>query len=97
MMALILPHFIPLTKKSPFLKVPLVTIIFATGPLPTSIFDSRTTPVAFESKSVFKSKISAYKVIASSNLSKFVFVLVEISTINVSPDKSSAINSCSNN
>ena len=57
--------------------------------------DSKTTPVAFDSKSVFKSKISAWREIASINLSKFNFVLADISTINVSPDKSSAINSCS--
>ena len=50
--ALIFPHLKPLTKKSPFLRVPVVTIIFATGPLPTSILDSKTTPVSFESKSV---------------------------------------------
>ena len=55
------------------------------------------TQFAFDSKSVFKSKISACKIIASSNLSKFNFVLADISTIKVSPDKSSAINSCSNN
>ena len=57
--ALTFPHLNPLTKKSPFLSVPVVTIIVATGPLPTSILDSKTTPVAFDSKSVFKSKISA--------------------------------------
>ena len=32
-----------------FLSVPDVTIMVATGPLPMSIFDSRTTPVALES------------------------------------------------
>ena len=95
--ALIFPHFNPLTKKSPFFRVPVVTIIVATGPLPTSIFDSKTTPVAFESKSVFKSKISACSTIASISLSKFNFVFAEISTINVSPDRSSAINSYSSN
>ena len=57
--ALTFPHFKPLTKKSPFFKVPVVTIIVATGPLPTSILDSKTIPVALESKSVFKSNISA--------------------------------------
>ena len=62
-----------------------------------SIFDSKTIPVAFESKSVFKSKISACKTIDSTNLSKFFFVLVEISIIKVSPDNSSAINSYSSN
>ena len=46
--ALIFPHCNPLTKKSPFLRVPVVTIIVATGPLPTSILDSKTTPVAFD-------------------------------------------------
>ena len=59
MIALILPHLDPLTKKSPFLRVPVVTIIVATGPLLTSILDYKTTPVAFDSKSVFKSRISA--------------------------------------
>ena len=97
MIALTLPHFKPLTKKSPFLSVPDVTIMLATGPLPVSIFDSKTIPVAFESKSVLRSKISAWSDIASINLSKLSFVLAEISTIKVSPDKSSAINSCSNN
>ena len=53
--ALIFPHFSPLTKKSPFFKVPAVTIIFATGPLPISILDSSTIPFAPESKSVYKS------------------------------------------
>ena len=95
--ALILPHLKPLTKNSPFLRVPVVTIIVATGPLPMSILDSRTIPVAFDSKSVFKSNISACKIIASTNLSKFNLVVAEISTIKVSPDKSSAISSCSNN
>ena len=76
--ALIFPHFNPLTKKSPFLRVPEVTIIEITGPLPVSIFDSKTTPVALDSKSVFKSKISACRIMASTNLSKFFFVLVEI-------------------
>ena len=57
--ARILPHLRPLTKKSPFYKVPVVTIIVATGPLPMSILDSKTTPVAFDSKSVLRSKISA--------------------------------------
>ena len=57
--ALSLPHLKPLTKKSPFLRVPVVTIIVATGPLPTSILDSNTIPVALESKSVLRSKISA--------------------------------------
>ena len=59
MIALIFPHFNPLTKKSPFFKIPVVTIIVATGPLPVSILDSNTTPVAFDSKSVLRSKISA--------------------------------------
>ena len=57
--ALIFPHRNPLTKKSPLYKVPAVTMIFATGPLPTSILDSKTIPVALDSRSVFKSKISA--------------------------------------
>ena len=48
--ALTLPHLKPLTKKSPLFRVPVVTIMVATGPLPTSIFDSRTIPVAFDSK-----------------------------------------------
>ena len=37
--ALTFLHFNPLTKKSPFFNVPVVTIIVATGPLPTSIFE----------------------------------------------------------
>ena len=44
--ALILPHLKPLTKKLPFFNVPDVIMIVATGPLPVSIFDSKTTPVA---------------------------------------------------
>ena len=40
-------------------KINRVTIIFTTGPLPVSIFDSKTTPFAFNSKSDFKSKSSA--------------------------------------
>jgi hypothetical protein len=40
-------------------------MIVATGPLPTSILDSNTIPVALDSKSVFKSNISACKIIAS--------------------------------
>ena len=95
--ALTFPHFKPLTKKSPLFKVPVVTMIVATGPLPTSILDSNTIPVALDSKSVFKSNISACKIIASTNLSKFILVVAEISTIKVSPDKSSAISSCSSN
>ena len=63
--ALTFPHFNPLTKKSPFLIVPEVTTTVATAPLPTSIFDSKTIPVAFDSKSVFKSNISACKTIDS--------------------------------
>ena len=47
--ALTFPHCNPLTKKSPFFKVPDVIIIFATGPLPISIFDSKTTAVALDS------------------------------------------------
>ena len=47
--ALTFPHFKPLTKKSPFFNVPVVTIIDATGPLPMSIFDSKTIPVALDS------------------------------------------------
>ena len=74
-----------------------VIIMLATGPLPISIFDSKTMPVAFESKSVFKSNISAWRIIASINLSMFNFVFAEISTIKVSPDRSSEINSCSSN
>ena len=73
--ALTFPHLNPLTKKSPFFNVPVVTIIVATGPLPISIFDSKTIPVAFDSKSVFKSNISACKIIASINFSKFNFSL----------------------
>ena len=38
---------------------PVATIIVATAPLPTSILDSKTIPVALDSKSVLKSKISA--------------------------------------
>ena len=57
--------------------------------------DSKTIPFASVSKSVFKSNISACKITLSTNFSKFCFVLVEISTIKVSPDKSSAINSYS--
>ena len=57
--ARIFPHLRPLTKKSPFFKVPVVTIIVATGPLQISIFDYKTTPVAFDSKSVLRSRISA--------------------------------------
>ena len=67
--ALTFPHFNPLTKKSPFLIVPEVTTTVATAPLPTSIFDSKTIPVALDSKSVFKSKISACNTTASTNLS----------------------------
>ena len=73
--ALTFPHFKPLTKKSPFLIVPEVTTTVATAPLPTSIFDSKTIPVALESKSVFKSKISACSTIDSTNLSKFFLFL----------------------
>ena len=47
--ALTLPHFNPLTKKSPFLIVPDVTITVATAPRPVSIFDSKTIPVALDS------------------------------------------------
>ena len=93
--ALTFPHLNPLTKKSPFLIVPDVTTTVATAPLPTSIFDSNTIPVALDSKSVFKSKISACRTIDSTNLSKFFLVFAEISTIKVSPDKSSAISSYS--
>ena len=70
-------------------------ITFAIGPLPISILDSNTIPFASVSKSVFRSNISACKTTLSTNLSKFCFVLVDISTINVSPDKSSAISSYS--
>ena len=62
-----------------------------------SIFDSKTTPVAFDSKSVLRSRISAWRIIASISLSRFDLVFADISTIKVSPDKSSAINSCSSN
>ena len=95
--ALTLPHFSPLTKKSPFLKVPAVIITFTTGPLPISIFDSNTIPFASVSKSVFKSNNSAWRTIESTSFSRFCLVLVEISTIKVSPERSSAINSYSNN
>merc|ERR1712086_365664 len=61
--ALTFPHFNPLTKKSPFLIVPDVTTTVATAPLPISILDSKTIPVALDSKSVFKSKISACRTI----------------------------------
>ena len=47
--ALVFPHFEPLTKKSPFFKVPFVTNTVDTGPLPLSILDSKITPTAFES------------------------------------------------
>ena len=97
MIALTFPHFNPLTKKSPFLRVPAVIITFAIGPLPTSILDSKTIPFASVSKSVFKSKSSAWRTTLSTNLSKFCLVLVDISTIRVSPDRSSAISSYSNN
>ena len=93
--ALTFPHFNPLTKKSPFLIVPDVTTTVATAPLPISILDSKTIPVALDSKSVFKSKISACRTIDSTNLSKFFLFFAEISTIKVSPDKSSAISSYS--
>ena len=46
MIALTFPHFNPLTKKSPLLRVPAVIITFAIGPLPTSILDSKTIPFA---------------------------------------------------
>ena len=36
-------------EKSPLFNVPVVTIMFATGPLPTSILDSKTIPVALDS------------------------------------------------
>ena len=76
--ALLLFVYVCLTKKLPFFTVPEVTTIVATAPLPTSILDSKTIPVALDSKSVFKSKISACNTIDSTNLSKFFFVLAEI-------------------
>ena len=47
--ALIFPHVFPLTKKSPFFKLPFVTRTVDTGPLPLSILDSKITPVALDS------------------------------------------------
>ena len=47
--ALTFPHCKPHTKKSPFFKVPEVTIVDTTGPLPISILDSKTTPLALVS------------------------------------------------
>jgi len=49
---------LPLTKKSPFFKLPFVTNTVDTGPLPLSILDSKTTPTAGPSKFAFKSRRS---------------------------------------
>jgi len=56
--ALIFPHVLPLTKKSPFFKLPFVTSTVDTGPFPLSIRDSKITPMALTSKSAFKSRRS---------------------------------------
>ena len=45
--------------------------MLATYPIPISIFDSKTIPLAFVSKSVFKSNNSDCKIIDSTSLSKF--------------------------
>ena len=75
--------------------MPEVIIILTIGPLPMSILDSKTIPFELLLKSLLRSKISACSKISSKSLSILFFVYAEISTIIVSPDKSSAISSCS--
>ena len=58
---------------SPF-KTPFEIKIVETGPLPLSIFDSITTPLALLLNEAFKSKISACSKIFSFSLSKLVFL-----------------------
>ena len=70
-------------------------IIFAIGPRPISILDSRTIHLLSYQNQFLRSRSSDCKIIDSNNLGIIFFVFVDISTINVSPDNSSAINSCS--
>jgi len=49
---------LPLTKKTPFYKLPFVTNTVDTGPFPWSIRDSKITPLALTSKSAFRSRRS---------------------------------------
>ena len=48
-----------------------------TGPLPLSIFDSITPPLASSVKEAFKSKISDCNKIASLSLSKLIFSMLK--------------------
>ena len=73
--------------------MPLLIKIVDTGPLPLSIFDSITTPLALSEYDAFKSRISDCNKILSLSLSKFVFFVAETSTNNVSPLNSSATSS----
>ena len=65
--------------------------------MPLSNLDSITIPFAKDCFDVFKFKSSDCSKIFSFNLSKFVFLIAEISVHNMSPPNSSTINSCSNN
>ena len=86
---------LPLTKKSPFFKLPFVTSTVDTGPFPWSIRDSKITPMALTSKSAFRSRRSDWRIIFFLSLSKFFLVLAEISANKVSPLNSSAMSSYS--
>ena len=84
---------LPLTKKSPFFKLPFVTNTVDTGPFPLSILDSKITPLANPSKFAFKSRRSDWREMFSFNFSKFFLVFAETSAKRVSQLYSSAINS----
>ena len=89
------PHEAPATTGSPTRRVPCWTSTVATGPLPMSRFDSRTTPRARSVGSARRSSISATTPRLTSSSSIPVFSSAETSTVTVSPPQASGTSSFS--
>ena len=85
------PRSAPTTKMSPTFSVPRWTSTVASGPRPLSSLASTTAPSAARSGLAFSSSNSAWSAIASSNLSRLVFLSAETSTSWTSPHISSTI------
>ncbi|GFI63970.1 hypothetical protein IMSAG117_01387 [Lactobacillaceae bacterium] len=91
------PKVLPTTIGSPTCNVPCCTSNEATEPLPLSSRASITEPAPCCLALAFNSSISASSKIISSNSSKFLLNLAEISTKIVSPPQLSGISSYSDN
>ena len=84
----------PTTITSPTLSVPRWTSTVASGPRPLSSLASTTVASAARSGLAFSSRISAWRLIASSKPSRLVFLSAETSTSWTSPPIASTMISC---